>query len=105
MEIHPEQRVTATNPPAPDDSLEALGILGVFHVFDELRYLRSRNVEHEVGVAAEYPGIEGQRVQPRLIAQRFADHECNVAVGAVAQQAVDLALAAGGFNAQHGRLR
>ncbi|MCY1184133.1 hypothetical protein D9M73_248020 [compost metagenome] len=104
MKILPELRVAAPYTPAHNDALEVFRRLGVLHVLDELRHIAGRDVEHEVGVAAHHPGIDGQAVEARLVAVGLANHERHVAVRAVAQQAVNHALAVAALDTQHGCL-
>nr|GFD39807.1 hypothetical protein [Tanacetum cinerariifolium] len=67
--------------------------------------LIGRDVEDEVRVAAEHARIDRQTVQPWLIAVRLAQQERHVTVRAIAQHAVDDALAGAVLNAQHRRFR
>ncbi|MOA34314.1 hypothetical protein D3C78_1556810 [compost metagenome] len=89
-----------TDTPARHHLLERRAILRPLHGSDEVLHLGGLEVEDEVRVAAEYAGIQGQGVQPRLVAQLFAEHERHVAVGAVAQQAVHLAAPIGQLHPQ-----
>lgn len=66
-----QKRMTTPHTPPIHNLLKPLGIVSLLHLRNKLRHFLSRNVEHEVRVAAEHARIEGQRVQARLVAIRL----------------------------------
>ena len=104
MEVLPELRMAAADAPARHHLVEGSRVADLLQLRNELRHLASPEAEHEVRVAGQHARVDRQGVQPRLIAQRLAGHEGHVAVRAVAQQAVDLALAVGTLDTQQRRL-
>ncbi len=59
----------------------------------------------KVRVTAQHAGVDRQACPGPADSESLTQHERHVTVGTVAQQAVDLAMAAAGFDAQHGRFR
>ncbi|SVJ63258.1 Uncharacterised protein [Klebsiella pneumoniae] len=104
MEVAPELRIAAAHAPAFDHLVEVLAALRRLQGADEGLGIRRRQIEHEVRVAGQHARVDRQGVQARLVAQRLAEHEGDIAVRAVAQHGIDLALAAGRTYPQHGRL-
>ncbi|MNJ78942.1 hypothetical protein D3C77_768240 [compost metagenome] len=65
--------MAAAHAPTHDDALEpGRVIFRILHVLDELRHILGRDVEDEVGVAAEHARVQGQGIQAGLVAVRLA---------------------------------